>query len=91
MSLRQNNVEKKFVPFSSLRALDSLSTYLRINSLTTFHSSSSKPMNHVVILLTQMQKLPEVNNSLYNFLNSDSTGELMLRNIMGVIVERLGL
>ena len=48
-------------------------------------------MNHVVILLTQMPKLPEVNNSLYNFLNSDSTGELMLRDIMGVMVERLGL
>ena len=74
-----------------MRAPDSLSTYLRINSLTTFHSSSSEPMNHVVTLLTQVQKLPEVNNSLYNFPNSDSTGELMLRDIMEVIVEWLGL
>ena len=48
-------------------------------------------MNHVVTLLTQMQKLPEVNNSLYNFPNSDSTGELMLRDILEVIVEWLGL
>ena len=48
-------------------------------------------MNYVVTLLTQMQKLPEVNNSLYNFPNSDSTGELMLRDILEVIVEWLGL
>ena len=48
-------------------------------------------MNHVVTLLTQVQKLPEVNNSLYNFPNSDSTGELMLRDIMEVIVEWRGL
>ena len=48
-------------------------------------------MNHVVTLLTQMQKLPEVDNSLYNFPNSDSTGELMLRDILEVIVEWLGL
>ena len=48
-------------------------------------------MNHVVTLLTQVQKLPEVINSLYNFPNSDSTGELMLRDIMEVIVEWRGL
>ena len=38
-----------------------------------------------------MQKLPEVNNSFFNFVNSDSIGELMLRDIMGLTVERLRL
>lgn len=47
-------------------------------------------MHNVFSLITKMQKLPEVNNSYYRFLNSNPTEELMLVGWEGVVVDGSG-